>query len=318
MNCIEYSGSNPFRYYGEYFDKETGTIYLRVRYYNPGNGRFISQDSYMGNELDPLSLNLYIYCKGNPIMFIDPSGNWTVYTMYKNNGDESSFVIYDNKSFNALMSIVNAFPGGGIVDYGDLLYLVALSGVNKIGSDAGYGEMLPYNFTWSIYDNLADPLNQYATAVDAANIYFNFAEKAMAQGISKASNIIALLLTAPNVSSGIDLAKKDKYIEAMVNISNVSKYINDNTQNPATIFEMMSFIDKKLDEYGTNDYKRFIKQFTDLSGFNATTYSNCYNIIDVIFGSAEKKMNLYEQEKSYFNDVADKLYQDFVNKFNLE
>lgn len=272
----------------------------------------------MGNELDPLSLNLYIYCKGNPIMFIDPSGNWTVYTMYKNNGDESSFVIYDNKSFNALMSIVNAFPGGGIVDYGDLLYLVALSGVNKIGSDAGYGEMLPYNFTWSIYDNLADPLNQYATAVDAANIYFNFAEKAMAQGISKASNIIALLLTAPNVSSGIDLAKKDKYIEAMVNISNVSKYINDNTQNPATIFEMMSFIDKKLDEYGTNDYKRFIKQFTDLSGFNATTYSNCYNIIDVIFGSAEKKMNLYEQEKSYFNDVADKLYQDFVNKFNLE
>ncbi len=31
---------NPFRYCGEYYDKETGEVYLRARYYQPGAGRF--------------------------------------------------------------------------------------------------------------------------------------------------------------------------------------------------------------------------------------------------------------------------------------
>lgn len=51
--------TNVFRYCGEYFDKETGTIYLRARYYDPSIGRFISEDSFLGNNNDPLSLNLY-------------------------------------------------------------------------------------------------------------------------------------------------------------------------------------------------------------------------------------------------------------------
>ncbi|KAB3524800.1 RHS repeat-associated core domain-containing protein, partial [Alkaliphilus serpentinus] len=67
--------TNVFRYSGEYFDKETGTIYLRARYYNPYIGRFISEDTYKGTINDPLSLNYYIYCAGNPINYIDPSGH---------------------------------------------------------------------------------------------------------------------------------------------------------------------------------------------------------------------------------------------------
>jgi hypothetical protein len=37
-------------------------------------GRFISEDPYKGNITNPLSLNLYIYCSNNPVIFIDPSG----------------------------------------------------------------------------------------------------------------------------------------------------------------------------------------------------------------------------------------------------
>ncbi|MCX7748374.1 MAG: hypothetical protein N2645_16040 [Clostridia bacterium] len=66
---------NPFRYCGEYFDKETGTIYLRARYYNPGIGRFITEDSFAGDANDPLSLNLYTYCHNNPINGWDPTGH---------------------------------------------------------------------------------------------------------------------------------------------------------------------------------------------------------------------------------------------------
>ena len=37
---------NPFRYCGEYFDSETGTYYLRARYYDPSIGRFTQPDSH--------------------------------------------------------------------------------------------------------------------------------------------------------------------------------------------------------------------------------------------------------------------------------
>lgn len=73
---IDNSDTNAFRYCGEYFDKESGTIYLRARYYDPSIGRFISRDTFTGNNNDPLSLNLYTYCHNNPILGIDPTGHF--------------------------------------------------------------------------------------------------------------------------------------------------------------------------------------------------------------------------------------------------
>ncbi len=71
---IDQNDTNPYRYCGEYYDTETGTIYLRARYYDPSMGRFISEDSYWGKIEDPLSLNLYTYCVNNPVIYVDPSG----------------------------------------------------------------------------------------------------------------------------------------------------------------------------------------------------------------------------------------------------
>lgn len=39
--------------------------------------RFISEDTNKGDVKDPLSLNLYTYCVGNPIKYTDPSGHKT-------------------------------------------------------------------------------------------------------------------------------------------------------------------------------------------------------------------------------------------------
>ena len=60
---------NPFRYCGEYFDGETGEYYLRARMYNPGNGRFSSENGIRSGQ------NWYAYCRNDPIQYQDPSGN---------------------------------------------------------------------------------------------------------------------------------------------------------------------------------------------------------------------------------------------------
>ena len=66
---------NPFRYCGEYYDKETEEIYLRARYYQPEVGRFLTRDTYTGKIDEPLSLHLYTYCENDGVNAWDPSGH---------------------------------------------------------------------------------------------------------------------------------------------------------------------------------------------------------------------------------------------------
>ena len=99
--------TNPFRYCGEYYDRETGTYYLRARYYAPTIGRFTQQDTHWTNanriygdnpqktneREDRLGIqtytyvpqiaavmqsgNLYVYCMNDPVMYVDVSGEVT-------------------------------------------------------------------------------------------------------------------------------------------------------------------------------------------------------------------------------------------------
>ncbi len=62
------------RYAGEFYDSETGLYYLRARYYDPSIGRFLSEDSYWGEDENPLSLNRYTYAHNDPIQYLDPTG----------------------------------------------------------------------------------------------------------------------------------------------------------------------------------------------------------------------------------------------------
>ena len=76
-NATSTSGtfSNNYKYAGYAFDAESGLYYCNARYYDAKLARFISEDSYLGDKADPLSLNLYTYCAGNPIRYTDPTGH---------------------------------------------------------------------------------------------------------------------------------------------------------------------------------------------------------------------------------------------------
>jgi RHS repeat-associated protein len=87
--------NSPWGYTGESHDIEAGLVYLRARYYEPGTGRFIQQDSHWNTDNmiygdNPIilsgsskvpddkaimqSYNLYAYGVNNPILYIDPDG----------------------------------------------------------------------------------------------------------------------------------------------------------------------------------------------------------------------------------------------------
>jgi RHS repeat-associated protein len=98
---VEAEYKNAIRYAGEFYDDETGLYYLRARYYDPYIGRFISEDSYWGEDTNPLSLNLYTYTYNNPIMYIDPTGHSaeageydTSYESYETSG-ALGYITYD-------------------------------------------------------------------------------------------------------------------------------------------------------------------------------------------------------------------------------
>ncbi len=64
-------------YSGEQTDP-TGMQYLRARYYDPATGRLNRYDPFTGSMSDPQSLHKYLYAHANPIMGIDPSGQFSM------------------------------------------------------------------------------------------------------------------------------------------------------------------------------------------------------------------------------------------------
>ena len=74
-----YDGSASERsvFTGHYFDTETNLYYAKARYFDPQLGRFLSQDSYLGELTEPPSLHRYLYANDNPTFYTDPTGHYS-------------------------------------------------------------------------------------------------------------------------------------------------------------------------------------------------------------------------------------------------
>ena len=69
------SGASAYQFTGESRDAN-GLTYLRARYYNSSDGRFLTRDTWNGDYNRPLSLNRWGYVEGNPVNYTDPTGFW--------------------------------------------------------------------------------------------------------------------------------------------------------------------------------------------------------------------------------------------------
>ena len=95
---------NRFRFNGEQYDPVTSQYYLRARFYNPVIGRFTQEDTYYGD-----GLNLYEYCRNNPILYRDPSGHdvENQKNLYRNESASKYLEQLENLSENKINHIIN-------------------------------------------------------------------------------------------------------------------------------------------------------------------------------------------------------------------
>ena len=149
---------NPIRYRGYFFDNETSLYYLNARYYDPKLGRFISPDtlSILDDTMGEINgLNLYMYCKDNPVMYADPSGNMALICallllgcigLVSNVAGQALNDLAYHNEFNIGNYLVAAgagFIGGlfyAIPDFGGVISAAVTSGLTTAGQMAISGE----------------------------------------------------------------------------------------------------------------------------------------------------------------------------------
>lgn len=66
---------NEYTYNGESYNPNIKSQYLRARYYDVVTAVFLTEDSYLGDINEPLTLNRYNYCVSSYLNYQDPSGH---------------------------------------------------------------------------------------------------------------------------------------------------------------------------------------------------------------------------------------------------
>ena len=100
---------NRFRFAGELYGPVSALVYLRARFYNPVIERFLQEDNVYED-----GLNLYVYCRNNPVRYVDPSGHGTESPADKNGGGKEDHS-GDIEALKEIVDEVNA-KGGATPD----------------------------------------------------------------------------------------------------------------------------------------------------------------------------------------------------------
>ena len=192
---------NIYSYTGYQYDLSTGLMYAQARYYMPEVGRFISADAYKGTVTDPQSLNLYVYCRNNPVNAVDLSGFESIVVSGGYAGYEAFRYMFIETGINAIKGLQNNYPDEGIswvisnAGYSDK----DIKHFNKTANSLGVNliimndkqQLLDYINTKSgtIEDRLSDPITNFAVLSHGYT-----EELALAHGHDNLSSLINITL----------------------------------------------------------------------------------------------------------------------------
>jgi RHS repeat-associated protein len=113
-------------------DTETGLDFAQARYYANTMGRFMSVDPVawtVERFADPQRINLYTYCRNNPLSFIDPTGETIDFAnkdAQKKFAEYEEFLKKDPKKYANHLATIQQLKDS------DVRYVVALAGSGKL------------------------------------------------------------------------------------------------------------------------------------------------------------------------------------------
>ena len=100
---------NEYTFNAESYNPNIQSQYLRARYYDMVKGNFLTEDSYLGDIREPLTLNRYSYCIGNPLFYDDPSGHWVTETEQRKLRQHIPSIVRDPASTYYGMNTTDAY-----------------------------------------------------------------------------------------------------------------------------------------------------------------------------------------------------------------
>ena len=156
---------NEYTYNGESYNPNIQSQYLRARYYCVVTATFLTEDSYLGNQTEPLTLNRYNYCVSSYLNYTDPSGNST-----ENDVDRilREYPILSNQKSEqaiAVESFVNGVLGSAakvIIDKPTAAYMPGMAMEELYGGQYRFNERA-YNNYVNLTETLIEALSKDAT-----------------------------------------------------------------------------------------------------------------------------------------------------------
>jgi RHS repeat-associated protein len=143
------SPPNGPRYTGHVQDPETNLTYMQARYYDPATGRFLSVDHVRPKPGDLSYTNRYAYVGDNPIMRIDPSGDYlcngspdhckTISTALSDVSNAAGKLPQGSAGQQALNAIVAFYGKEGVDNHVNVQFGMA-NGNNSITETKGHDE----------------------------------------------------------------------------------------------------------------------------------------------------------------------------------
>ncbi|MEW6621269.1 MAG: RHS repeat-associated core domain-containing protein, partial [bacterium] len=190
---------------------DSGLFYFGARYYDPALGRFISPD-----PVDIVGSNPYVYCYNNPLVYVDPNGEFAWWAAFLIGGFVSAGITY----FETGEFSLESFVIGGMMSL--MTYGIAFSGAMDAGVGAGVAETFASNRV------IASGITQIIMSTDFVRNELgidNFWESVFASAFIQAGietrlnwdkNVSLLATNEDEVKNAIDPTKGGKFTQAKV------------------------------------------------------------------------------------------------------